>query len=109
MAATRVAGQICRPLPTFCAPEAQHPRVHIATVAYFFFVESLNTETFGASVLNRSGLGDGGFLGCLGFFASRLLRCSPFGISLPLSAATDRTALRPILGVFLMDVAIYLP
>ncbi len=41
---------------------------------YFFFAGPLAAEVFGAVAQDRSAAGDGNFLGCLGFFASRLPR-----------------------------------
>ena len=43
-------------------------------VGYFFFAGELAEEVFGAVVQDRSAAGEGIFLGCLGFFASRLPR-----------------------------------
>jgi hypothetical protein len=43
-------------------------------VYYFFFTGALAAEVFGAVVQERFAAGDGTFLGCLGFFASRLPR-----------------------------------
>jgi hypothetical protein len=41
-------------------------------ISYFFFAGEL--AVFGAVVQDRPAAGDGTFLGCLGFFASRLPR-----------------------------------
>ncbi|SAK91186.1 hypothetical protein [Caballeronia ptereochthonis] len=46
----------------------------MALIGYFFFVTLVDAELFGAGTLNGSATGDDSFLGCLGFFASRLLR-----------------------------------
>ncbi|WP_158244497.1 hypothetical protein [Paraburkholderia rhynchosiae] len=57
-----------------CAQVERDDRSSHARVGYFFFATLLGAEAFEVGVLNKSVPGDGNFLGCLGFFASRLLR-----------------------------------
>ncbi len=55
---------------------------HQVLACYFFFIGELVAELFRAVVQDTSVSGDGTFLGCLGFLASRLPRCCPFAMML---------------------------
>jgi hypothetical protein len=48
--------------------------LRLLSAGYFFFAGELAGEVFGAVVQDSSAAGGGIFLGCFGFFASRLPR-----------------------------------